>query len=88
MKEPSKEELIEWLDEALECWRNEAISINEKIEGEEIKDQISKLIEEKPKVTKAFVEKWAWKEYKFGTPAQRIILLTKMLIEAGVEVGK
>ena len=45
MIEISKRDLIEWLDEAYECWKRETIHVNERIEGDKIKEYICILIE-------------------------------------------
>jgi len=101
MKELSKKELIGWLDDAASCRRVEIVTEREhstskqppefwenmyKREAQACK-QIRKMIEEKPKVTKKFVEQWS--DIVFGTHSfPDYDTLEEMLKEAGVEVEK
>lgn len=50
MKKEEQDKLIEYLAEALDCWKREAISTDEKIQGHEMHDRIVVLV--KKEVTK------------------------------------
>ncbi len=108
MKELSKKKLKEKLDIWFQGYENNMEEygcedeINYKEHNQAIK-QFHKLIEEKPKVTEEFVEKWHDKLWGFksedcGDPdAERFALISweyshsilkQMLTEAGIEVEK
>ena len=64
--------------------RTELVRLRAKVNRMEQEGKKDWLIQRK--VSREFVERWAWKEYQFGTPSQRIILLTNMLKELSFKV--
>jgi len=99
MKELSREELLEILGYAFSDYTSDNEVLDEfKEKAKQSHLQIRKLIEEKPEVTKEFVEKWAhvffdyldthyFKSTKQPYDVYKHIL-EQMLIEASVEVEK
>ena len=82
MKELSKEKLLEKLDEWFETVANYGYR-----EDSEAYEQIKKLIEGKPKVTKTFVKKWL-EEFLYGAPESYPLIIKAMLKEADIEMEK
>jgi len=75
---------FEWLDEALECWKREAISTDEKIEGMNVVEQIKVRLQPVPeKKLNEFAAHW-WrilKDYQSGKMAGQLTNLIKAMLE-------
>lgn len=82
MKKLSKEKLLEKLDEWFETVADYGYR-----EDSEAHQQIRKLIEDKPKVTKKFIEKWL-EQFLYGAPESYPMIIKAMLKEAGIETGE
>ena len=81
MKKMSRESLIRLLD----AMHDHCTFTNWDDEAEQDYKQIRKLIEEKPKVTRGFVQKWL-EEFLYGAPESYPMIIKAMLKEAGIEV--
>jgi len=87
MKKEEQDKLIEYLAEALDCWKREAISTDEKIHGHELHQQIVALIK-KSEVTDEWINGKAF--LLQGTANNFVALrqsLTKMLKEINIEIS-
>jgi len=94
MSEISREEMLAWLDHQIVFYRE--LGKRTKLQPAEkheyaicdaIRALISEAPENRPKVSKEFVEKWTKKQWASVSPLEVNTLIEDMLREAGVEVS-